>query len=91
MLTLSLHGWAVTNDGNWLIGISCVYAYYLHRGSRDGFGAKDFHTHCDNKGENVILLRHKNRDLSENIFGAYVSQNWQSIFCISFSLSLTML
>ena len=32
----------------------------LYRGTKDGFGADDFHRTCDNKGKTVILIKNTN-------------------------------
>ena len=44
-----------------------------YRASRDGWSAKDFHKHCDNKGPTVILVK-----ANDCIFGGYTDQHWQS-------------
>jgi hypothetical protein len=46
----------------------------LYRGSRDGFGATDFHAKCDNKGATVTILK----STEGYIFGGYSDQSWQS-------------
>jgi hypothetical protein len=46
----------------------------LYRGTRDGFGASDFHRLCDNKGATVVLVRS-----SEGwVFGGYTPLPWNS-------------
>lgn len=41
---------------------------------RDGFGASDFHQHCDNKGPTLTIIQEQNGYL----FGGYISLSWQS-------------
>ena len=46
-----------------LIGL-CEFSFLdkwslLYRASRDGFGAKDFHSNCDNKHPTLIILKAK--------------------------------
>ena len=53
------------NDRNWSL---------LYRGSRDGFGASDFHSHCDNKPNTLIIVKSENG----NIFGGFTSIQWKS-------------
>ena len=62
-----------------LIGL-CEFSFLdkwslLYRASRDGFGAKDFHSNCDNKHPTLIILKAKQ---SEFIFGGYTSVSWSS-------------
>jgi hypothetical protein len=47
----------------------------LYRGTRDGFGSKDFHSKCDNHSKTLTLLKAKG---SEFIFGAFTAVNWDS-------------
>ena len=47
----------------------------LYRGSRDGFGAAEFHKRCDGKGPTISFiesLEHKQR------FGGFTSLLWSS-------------
>jgi hypothetical protein len=46
----------------------------LYRGSRDGFGAADFHLKCDDKGATVTIVK----STEGNIFGGYSDQSWKS-------------
>ena len=46
----------------------------LYRGSRDGFGASDFHSRCDNKPNTVTIVK----SISGNIFGGFSSAKWSS-------------
>ena len=48
----------------------------LYRGSRDGFGAEDFHSKCDGHSNTLTLLKAKN---SSFIFGGYASVSWHSL------------
>jgi hypothetical protein len=47
----------------------------LYRGTRDGFGAKDFHSKCDSYSNTLTLLKAKG---SEFIFGGFTSVDWDS-------------
>ena len=44
----------------------------LYRGSRDGFGAADFHAKCDDKGATVTIVK----STEGCIFGGYSDQSW---------------
>ena len=48
----------------------------LYRGSRDGFGAKEFHSKCDGHENALIIIRPKQ---SGNIFGGFVSVAFDSL------------
>jgi hypothetical protein len=48
----------------------------LYRGSRDGFGAKDFHTKCDGKSSTLTIIKAISSDF---IFGGYTEAKWQSL------------
>ena len=43
----------------------------LYRASRDGFGASDFHSRCDNKSNTITLIKAENG----NIFGGFIKEN----------------
>jgi hypothetical protein len=47
----------------------------LYRGTRDGFGAKDFHSRCDGHANTLTILKVNG---SSNIFGGFTSVSWQS-------------
>jgi hypothetical protein len=47
----------------------------LYRGTRDGFGAANFHSKCDGKNNTLVIL--KAHDTSY-IFGGFTSINWNS-------------
>ena len=47
----------------------------LYKGSRDGFGAKDFHSKCDNKSPTLTIIKAKD---SGYIFGGYTEAKWDS-------------
>jgi hypothetical protein len=47
----------------------------LWRGSRDGFGAKDFHRRCDGHANTLTLIE----DTGWNIFGGFTPVKWESI------------
>jgi BTB/POZ domain-containing protein KCTD9 len=47
----------------------------LYRGTRDGFGAKDFHSKCDCHSNTLTILKAKE---SEFIFGGYTTVTWES-------------
>jgi hypothetical protein len=42
-----------------------------YRASCDGWGAKDFHLNCDNKGATVVLVQ-----VDNFIFGGFTDLNW---------------
>ena len=46
----------------------------LYQGSRDGFGASDFHSHCDNKPNTLTIVKSRNG----NIFGGFTRAEWKS-------------
>ncbi|GFH61302.1 hypothetical protein CTEN210_17778 [Chaetoceros tenuissimus] len=48
----------------------------LYRASRDGWNASDFHRHCDNKGNTIVVAKSLNDD---KVFGGYTDVSWQSI------------
>ncbi len=47
----------------------------LYRGTRDGFGARDFHSKCDGKSPTLTIIKAQG---SGNIFGAYTEASWKS-------------
>jgi hypothetical protein len=46
----------------------------LWRGSRDGFGARDFHGHCDGHANTLTLIE----DTQKSIFGGFTPVEWES-------------
>ena len=44
----------------------------LYRGTRDGFLASDFHSHCDSKPNTLTIVQITNG----NIFGGFTSAHW---------------
>ncbi len=50
----------------------------LYRRSRDGFGAKDFHSKCDEKSPTFTIIKAQG---SSFIFGGYTIAKWHSNFC----------
>ena len=46
----------------------------IYKASRDGFDADAFHSHCDNKGPTMTIIRSNNNYL----FGGYTSVAWTS-------------
>jgi hypothetical protein len=46
----------------------------LWRGSRDGFGACDFHSRCDGRGNTLTVIL----DTNGNIFGGFTPVEWES-------------
>ena len=46
----------------------------LYQGSRDGFRASDFHSHCDGKPNTLIIVKSENG----NIFGGFTNIQWKS-------------
>ncbi len=58
----------------------CEFSTYdkwslLYRGTRDGFGAKDFHSKCDGHSNTLTILKAKE---SEFIFGGFTRVSWES-------------
>jgi len=47
------------------------------RGSRDGFGAKIFHSLCDCKGESVVVIKTDEEERGY-LFGGYSSVSWDA-------------
>jgi hypothetical protein len=47
----------------------------LYRGTRDGFGAKDFHSKCDGHSNTLTIIKAKG---SSYIFGGYTTVSWVS-------------
>jgi hypothetical protein len=47
----------------------------LYRGSRDGFGAEDFHSKCDEKSPTLTIIKAQDSDF---IFGCYTEAEWDS-------------
>jgi hypothetical protein len=45
----------------------------LYRGTRDGFGSKDFHSKCDGHSNTLTIVKAKG---SEFIFGGYMMVSW---------------
>nr|XP_058953323.1 uncharacterized protein LOC131780736 [Pocillopora verrucosa] len=59
---------------NWLKntpGVSNSDELLLYRASRDGWFSFNFHSHCDNKGPTVTVIKS-----GSNIFGGYTEQSW---------------
>jgi hypothetical protein len=46
----------------------------LWRGSRDGFGAREFHSRCDGHAPTLTLIQ----DTKGNIFGGFTPVEWES-------------
>lgn len=46
----------------------------LYCGKRDGFKARDFHSHCDSKFPTLTIIKSRNG----NIFGGYTEASWSS-------------
>ena len=46
----------------------------LYQGTRDGFGASDFHRACDNRGKTLTLIKNS----SGHVFGGFASIPWTS-------------
>ena len=46
----------------------------LYRGTRDGMNSNSFHSKCDSKGPNYVLIKNN----KENIFGGFSSISWES-------------
>ena len=48
----------------------------LYRATRDGFGAKDFHSKCDGKANTITIIKNN----LNYVFGGYASEPWNSSF-----------
>lgn len=48
----------------------------LYRATRDGFGARAFHSMCDNFAKTLTIIKTKNGD----ILGGYTNQTWSPKF-----------
>lgn len=46
--------------------------FLIYRGSRDGFGAQDFHSKCDGVAKTLTVIKTANG----NIFGGYTETSW---------------
>jgi len=46
----------------------------IYRGTRDGFGASDFHRHCDGEAGTVTIIK-----TTGNIFGGYTEKSWNTL------------
>ena len=44
----------------------------VYRGSRDGFGAVDFHSKCDETPNNITLIKSS----TGQIFGGFTTKTW---------------
>jgi hypothetical protein len=44
----------------------------IYRASETNYEAEKFHDHCDNKGENFVIIK----CTAGNIFGSYISKSW---------------
>ena len=56
--------------------IICLFFERMHiliRGTRDGFGSKDFHSKCDGYSNTLTIVKAKG---SEFIFGGYTMVSW---------------
>ena len=53
--------------------LDCEYRWkLLYRASRDGYSCESFHSHCDNKGPTLVVIR----STKGNIFGGYSDADW---------------
>ena len=60
---LNLTGLSSSNSNNYKL---------LYQASRNGFGAKDFHSHCDKITGTLILVK----DTKSNIFGGFTKSKY---------------
>jgi len=44
----------------------------IYRATRNGFGAKDFHSKCDSYQNSLVIIK----STKGNVFGGYTEQNW---------------
>ena len=56
------------------VGVPVKKYELLFRGSRDGFGAAEFHKRCDNKGATVVLVK----TTTNHVFGGFAHTPWTS-------------
>lgn len=68
-------------DSNILTDFPPIFAEFyekrfklLWRGTRDGFGGRDFHNRCDGHGNTLMVIE----DTEGNIFGGYTPVEWES-------------
>ena len=54
----------------WLAGQNFQWRL-CYRASSDGWGAKDFHSKCDNQGPTVVIVQ-----VGNFIFGGFTTWNW---------------
>lgn len=47
----------------------------LYRASRDGFGAKDFHSRCDDKANTLTIIK----TTKQFVFGGYANATWNQV------------
>ena len=59
---------------NQLLGDKQLVTTLLYRGSEHGWKYKHFHSHCDNRGPTISLLKIKDGDC----IGGYTNASWQS-------------
>jgi len=71
--TLSMGGPSYMLLLQWLGGTKKIGSL-LYKASRDGFGAKDFHRLCNNKGATLTLIE----STEGCIFGGYSEVEWKS-------------
>ena len=57
------------------MGKCYIVTELLFRASKDGFSASNFHTKCNDKGANIVLIRSKN---TNQVFGGCITKSWQS-------------
>jgi hypothetical protein len=71
---LLLEGWVAESkpDLDTEVALSLLY-----RGSRDGFGAADFHAKCDDNDATVTIVK----STEGYVFGGYSDQSWESGYC----------
>ena len=62
------------NDQKWSL---------LYQGSRDGFGASNFHSLCDHKPNTLTIVNSSNG----NIFGGFTSAQWNSTVSLDYDKS----
>ena len=59
----------------------------LYRGTRDGFGAANFHSKCDNYNNTLTIVKAHG---TSYIFGGFTSINWGSLFQFKSLHSITV-
>ncbi|TNV79922.1 hypothetical protein FGO68_gene4797 [Halteria grandinella] len=63
------------------MGNSRVRVTLLYRATRDGFGVKNFHQTCDNKGPTIAIIQ----TTEDFVIGGYTDEHWQGPYAFKSS------